>query len=79
MVKKPFRLPNKTPKLEPDHPDVAGSLNRLAALYRDQGRYSEAESLYRRALAIAEKTLGAHHHDTEIYRRNLKGCQDAMH
>jgi tetratricopeptide (TPR) repeat protein len=62
-----------------DHPDVAASLNNLAELYYDQGRYSEAESLYRRALSIAGKVLRTNHPQTEIYRSNLKACQDAMH
>jgi tetratricopeptide (TPR) repeat protein len=35
-----------------DHPDVAQSLNNLAELYRFQGRYADAEPLYRRSLAI---------------------------
>ncbi|MBE9141807.1 tetratricopeptide repeat protein [Planktothrix mougeotii] len=29
-----------------DHPDMATSLNNLAALYNSQGRYTEAEPLY---------------------------------
>ena len=37
------------------HPDVATSLNNLAALYKAQGHYAEAEPLYQRSLA---KTLG---------------------
>src|SRR5262249_59720486 len=41
-----------------DHPDVARSLNNLAALYQSQGRYADAEPLYRRSLAISEKVLG---------------------
>jgi len=33
-----------------EHPDVAQSLNSLAGLYYyNQGKYAEAESLYRRA------------------------------
>jgi tetratricopeptide (TPR) repeat protein len=36
-------------------------LNNLAALYDAQGRYAEAEPLYRRAVAIAEKALGPDH------------------
>ena len=35
-------------KLGKDHPDVATSLNNLAALYRTQGKYEEAEPLYKR-------------------------------
>ncbi len=47
--------------LGPEHPDVAQSLNNLAALYDDQGRYAEAEPLYQRSLAIWEKALGPAH------------------
>ncbi len=44
--------------LGPNHPDVATSLNNLAALYATQGQYAQAEPLYKRALAIQEKGLG---------------------
>jgi tetratricopeptide (TPR) repeat protein len=47
--------------LGPSHPDVANSLNNLAALYKDQGAYAQAEPLYTRAVAIIEKTLGPSH------------------
>ncbi len=40
-----------------EHPDVATSLNDLAALYHAQGRYGEAEPLHTRSLAIYEKAL----------------------
>jgi len=33
--------------LGPDHPDVATSINNLAELYDNQGRYAEAEPLYK--------------------------------
>ena len=36
-------------------------MNNLALLYRHQGRYSDAEPLYKRALAIREKTFGPDH------------------
>jgi esterase/lipase superfamily enzyme/Tfp pilus assembly protein PilF len=55
----------------PDHPDVARSLNNLAALYQNQGRYADAEPLYMRALAIREKTLGPDHPDVAITLNNL--------
>src|SRR6266849_2825719 len=35
-------------ELGPDHPNVAASLNNLAELLRNAGRYAEAEPLYRR-------------------------------
>jgi tetratricopeptide (TPR) repeat protein len=40
---------------------VATGLNNLAALHRAQGRYKKAGPLFRRALAIWEKTLGPDH------------------
>ena len=42
-------------------PRLAHSLNGLAAAYRAQGRYAEAEPPYKRALAIMEKRLGWDH------------------
>ncbi len=47
--------------LGPEHPQVAAGLNNLALLYKTQGKYTEAEPLYRRALAIVEKALGPEH------------------
>jgi tetratricopeptide (TPR) repeat protein len=43
------------------HPDVAKSLNNLAALYYNQGQYAKAKPLYQRALAIWEEALGPEH------------------
>ena len=40
---------------------MATSLNNLAVLYDNQGQYAQAEPLYKRALAIAEKALGPDH------------------
>ena len=40
---------------------MASSLTNLANVYRDQGKYGEAEGLYKRALVIREKALGASH------------------
>src|SRR5436190_815497 len=40
-------------------------------LYKAQGRYPEAEPLYKRALAIREKTLGPDHHDVSIALHKL--------
>jgi hypothetical protein len=38
-----------------NHTDVASSLANRANLYRDQGKYGEAEGLYKRAPVIDEK------------------------
>jgi tetratricopeptide (TPR) repeat protein len=57
--------------LGPEHPDVATSLNNLAALYHNQGQYAKAEPLYQRALAIREKALGAEHPKVATSLNNL--------
>jgi len=36
----------------PGHPDVGQSVNKLALVYKTQGRYPKAEPLYKRAFAI---------------------------
>ena len=42
----------------PPNRDLAGALNNLAQLYGDVGRDADAEPLYKRALAIMEKSVG---------------------
>ena len=46
------------------HTNYAAALNNLANVYSAQGKYSDAEGLYKRALAIREKALGANHRDS---------------
>jgi hypothetical protein len=46
-------------------------VNNLATLYQRQGRYGEAEPLYRRALEASERTLGREHPDTLTSANNL--------
>ncbi len=52
-------------------PRMATSLNNLAALYDTQGKYDQAEPLYRRSLAIREKALGPDHPDVATSLNNL--------
>ena len=52
------------------------SLNNLAALYDDQGRYADAEPLYKRSLAIWEKALGPDHPDVATALNNLAALYD---
>ena len=40
----------------PDHPTVAVTVNNLALLHVAQGRYADAEPLYKRALASTPET-----------------------
>jgi len=49
---------------------VAYPLNGLANLYQDQGKYTEAEPLYQRALHIREQALGPNHPLTREVVRN---------
>ncbi len=55
---------------------LATSLNNLASLYQDQGKYTQAEPLYKRALARREKVLRLDHPDVattlEIYAELLR-------
>ena len=55
----------------PVHPDVAQTLNNLANVYRKQGKYADAEGLYKRVIAIREKALGANHPDVATTLNNL--------
>jgi tetratricopeptide (TPR) repeat protein len=65
----------------PAHPEVASKMTELAALYRAQRRYAEAEELYTRALTIQRNALGAGHADAvrtmrelaEVYRAQGRG------
>jgi CHAT domain-containing protein/tetratricopeptide (TPR) repeat protein len=57
--------------LGPDHASVARTLNNLGALYQAQGRYAQAEPLYKRSLAIKEKALGPDHPDVALSLNNL--------
>jgi tetratricopeptide (TPR) repeat protein len=61
-----------------DSLDVAISLARLAGLYYDQGRYSDAERLLVRALVISEQQLGANHPDTATILNNLASLYRAV-
>jgi CHAT domain-containing protein/tetratricopeptide (TPR) repeat protein len=55
------------------HPDFASALSNLAKLYREQGRYSDAEPLFKRSLAIREQVLGLDHLDVAYSLNDLAG------
>jgi CHAT domain-containing protein/tetratricopeptide (TPR) repeat protein len=57
-------------RLGPEHPNVGIAANNLADFLRAQGRTSEAEPFYKRALAIAEK-LGPEQPNVAINLNNL--------
>ncbi len=50
LWRKAFELGER--EFVPNHPTTATLLNNLAELYRAQGRYGEAEPLYKRSLAV---------------------------
>jgi Tetratricopeptide repeat len=53
------------------HPDVAMNLNNLAVLSKARGRYVEAETMYRRALFIFERSFGLEHPKVGACRKNF--------
>ncbi len=55
------------------NPATLRTMNNLAALYNDQGRYDEAEPLYLETLETRKRVLGDDHPDTGISSHNL-GC-----
>ncbi len=61
-----------------EDPRFAASLSNLALLYDDQGRYAEAEPLFKRALTINEKALGREHPNTRLALENLSALNQAQ-
>jgi len=55
----------------PDHYEIAVNLNNLAAIRQDRGEVDEAERLFRRALEIKERLIGAASPDTAVTAFNL--------
>ncbi|MGD1909623.1 MAG: tetratricopeptide repeat protein [Rivularia sp. (in: cyanobacteria)] len=58
-------------RLGENHPHTATSLNNLAYLYKNQGRYEEAEALYIQALELTKQLQGVNHPDTASSLSNL--------
>jgi CHAT domain-containing protein/Flp pilus assembly protein TadD len=52
-------------------PDTLTSINNLGLLYQSQGRYGEAEPLYKRCLQLREEVLGSNHPETLTSINNL--------
>jgi hypothetical protein len=59
-------------ELGPHHPDLANTLNNLAIVAERAGRPGEAETLYRRAAAIASAAFPADHPMVVASRQNLE-------
>ena len=54
-----------------DHPDLGQSLNNLATNYEKQDRHADSEPLFKRSLAIYQKTLGPEHPAVATLLNNL--------
>jgi tetratricopeptide (TPR) repeat protein len=65
---------------EKDHPDIATSLDNLAALYHSQGRYGEAEPLHVEVLEMRRRVHGAEkdHPDIATSLNNLAAMYDSQ-
>ena len=59
--------------LGPEHPDTLASWSNLAAVYNNQGKYAQAEALYRQSLEINRRVLGPEHPGTLASMNNLAG------
>ncbi len=61
-----------------DHPDVATSLNNLAALYESQGRYEKAEPLFQQALEMTKRLFKGDHPDVATSLNNLAALYNSQ-
>ena len=61
-----------------DHPNIASSLNNLAALYKSQGKLSQAEPLYQQALAMRQRLFEGDHPDVATSLNNLAALYDSQ-
>jgi CHAT domain-containing protein/tetratricopeptide (TPR) repeat protein len=63
-------------RLGVNHPRYGYALKALGIAYQEQGKYAEAEDVYRRALATLEKTLGKNHEDVALTLTRLASVCD---
>jgi len=61
----------KSPKFGARHPTTLLVSTNLANVYKKHGKMSEAEKMYREALATKQETLGEHHESTLKSMNNL--------
>ncbi len=62
----------------PEDTRLARARNNLAALYQDQGRYTEAETLYRQAAATWERGPEAEIADLSVCLNNLAAVEHSL-
>jgi hypothetical protein len=56
-----------------EHPGTLTSIHNIALFLQSQGKYDEAEPMYRQTLALREKILGKEHPDTLTSMNTLAG------
>jgi tetratricopeptide (TPR) repeat protein len=54
-----------------EHPDTVRTMSNVGVLYRNQGRYAEAESILSKTLEVRRRVLGEAHFDTLVSMHNL--------
>lgn len=64
--------------LKPQHPDVLGARNVLAATLSREGKFAEAADQYREVIAVLEEVRGADDPDTLRARQNLERATKAQ-
>jgi len=74
-----FRLAlQEAEKIGPHDPKVAMSATNLANCLRQQGKFPEAETFYKKAIEVKEKHFGPLHHELigvlENYAKMLRGA-----
>ena len=57
---------------------LVATLNDQAESYKEEGRYADAEPLYKRVLAISQKALGPDHPDVAQSLNNLADLYSAQ-
>jgi tetratricopeptide (TPR) repeat protein len=60
--------------LPANHPNIASSLLHVANCLKAQGKYTQAQTHFRRALTILETTLGKNHLDVASLLISLATC-----
>ena len=54
-----------------EHPETLGSMNKMALVLTDRGKYKHAEDMHRQALGLRETVLGAEYLSTLTSMNNL--------
>ncbi|MCH6545313.1 MAG: tetratricopeptide repeat protein, partial [Deltaproteobacteria bacterium] len=70
--------PRDTKQFEPEEFRLRTNLNDQAISYYRDGKYAEAEPLFKRSIAIREKVLGQFHPELAQSLNNLAGLYQAQ-